>query len=691
MKLFSFLFLTLFSFLAFHVSAQLTPYYHWTLLPEEVFDEIAGESSGEIALHHVIEMAGYQRNRPVSEYSGNLRESAYILEKLKEYRLGDPKIEKFEGGKAWQGLKGELWEVKPHKAKLADMDDVALMLAQGSKTADVTAELVWAEEGLEKDFNGLDVKGKIVVTSSMAGSVSQVAFENGALGVVAFGSGRDLTAPLAIPASGIRGEQATFGFYLPPREGYILRDRLKSGEKITVHAIVEATEVQTDLQIPTCVIAGTDPSGEEVIFSAHIFEGFLKQGANDNLSGGAAILEVARTLNTLIKDGRIQRPKRSIRFIWVPEYSGTTPWVAAHRDLMARTLCNINLDMVGLHLKSNNSFFCLMRTTYGNPHYINDVMENYYTYVGETNREILPNRSNEKIIKRLVSPSGSEDPFYYQIDTHYGSSDHEVFNDWTTGVPGVMMITWPDMYYHTSEDLPDKLDPTQFKRAVAIAAASAYTIASAGVAEAKNIAGEVYSNSEKRMGHQLARALDEIKNAKSDNLPVFYKRVKGYIDAAAINEKATIQSVAELAPADKSLASFINSLIVAVQSNHKSNLAVLQAKMESIAADLGMKPVIPELTDLEKKAMAIIPKTTKKLTESAYGVERGTRNLPNEIRAKFPVREIADASEFTKLINGRNSVLDIKILLDAQNRRESGLQDIINYLELFKVLGLVEM
>lgn len=691
MKYFSFFLFSFFCLLGFQGKSQLTPYYHWTLLPEEVFDEIAGESSGETALHHVIEMAGYQRNRPVAEYSGDLRESAYILEKLKEYKLGDAKIEKFEGSEVWQGLKGELWEVKPHKTKLADMDDVALMLAQGSKNADVTAELVWVEEGQERDFNGLDVKGKIVVTSSMAGSVSRVAFDNGALGVVAFGSGRDLTAPLAIPASGIRGEQATFAFYLPPREGYILRDRLKSGEKITVHAIVEATEVKTDLQIPTCVIQGSDPSGEEVIFSAHIFEGFIKQGANDNLSGGAAILEVARTLNNLIADGRIEQPKRSIRFIWVPEYSGTTPWVAAHRDLMARTLCNINLDMVGLHLKSNNSFFCLMRTTYGNPHYINDVMENYFTYVGETNREILPNRSGEKIIKRLVSPSGSDDPFYFHIEPHYGSSDHEVFNDWTTKVPGVMMITWPDMYYHTSEDLPGKLDPTQLKRAITIAAASAYTVASAGSTEAKNIAGEVFSNSEKRMGHQLARALDELNHADQGNLPALYKKVKGYVDAAAINERATLQSVAELAPADKSLASFINSLIVAVQSNYKSNLAVLQAKMESIATDLGIKPVIPELTDPEKKAMAIIPKTTKKLAESPYGVERGTRNLPNEVRSKYPVREIADVSEFTKLINGKNSVLDIKILLDAQNRRESGLQDILNYLELFKALGLVEM
>ena len=36
---------------------------------------------------------------------------------------------------------------------------------------------------------------------------------------------------------------------------------------------------------------------------------------------------------------------------------------------------------------------CMMRTTFGNPHYINDVMENYYRFVGEGNRERIQNRS----------------------------------------------------------------------------------------------------------------------------------------------------------------------------------------------------------------------------------------------------------------------------------------------------------
>ncbi|MBN2775096.1 MAG: DUF4910 domain-containing protein [Prolixibacteraceae bacterium] len=678
-------------FISFQAVSQLTPYYHWTLLPEELQDEIIGEVSGETALHHVIEMVGYQRNRPVGEYSKVFREAQYIMEKFTEYGISDAKIERFEGGKSWQGIRGELWEVSPNKSKLADMDDVALMLAQGSKNTDVTAELVWVEEGREKDFEGLEVEGKIVVTSSMVGMVHNMAVRNGALGVIGFGSSRELIAPLAIPASGIRGNNATFGFYLPPREGYILRDRLVRGETIKVHALVEAEELDYDLQVPTCVIRGTDPDAEEIIFSAHIFEGFIKQGANDNISGCAVNLEVARALNTLFNEGRLPRPERNIRFIWVPEYSGTAPWVAAHKDLMKKTLCNINLDMVGINLKENNSFLCLMRTTYGNPHYLNDVMENLYTYVGETNREILPNRSGQTITNRIVAPSGTDDPFYYKIDVHYGSSDHEVFNNWTTGVPGIMMITWPDMYYHTSEDLPDKLDPTELKRVEVIAASAAYTIASAGEKEAIAIAGEVFSNAQKRMGHQLARGLDELAKTETTAFPDVYKKTKRYLDAAWVNEKNTILSVSQLAPESNQLSDFLNGLVNALEMNYKGNLLTIENFMKATAKKLETKPVKIELTDEEKKASEIIPEKTAKVKESEFGVERGIRQLSQEIRDKYPARAIGNTTELTNLINGKNSILDIKIMLDAQNERESEIESITNYLHLLKEMGLVEM
>ncbi|MDX8338213.1 M28 family peptidase [Draconibacterium sp. IB214405] len=670
--------------------AQYTPYYQYTLLPPEVMDEIIGESSGETAINHVIEMVGYQRNRPASEYdSAYFREGKYVLDKLNEYGIAGAKIERFDGGETWDGIKGELWEVEPGRIKLADYKDIALSLAEGSKPTDVTAELIWVEEGLENDFEGLDVKGKIVVTSGTVSRVHNTAVDKGALGVVAFGSSRELTAPLAIPASGIRGENATFGFYLTPREGYKLRDRLIHGEKIKVHAVVESQMLPYDLQVPTCVIPGFDPDAGEVILSAHIFEGYTKQGANDNVSGGAAILEVARIINQLVADGRIPQPKRSIRFIWVPEFSGTIPWVSAHADIMEQTLCNINLDMVGLHLKSNNSFFSMMRTTFGNPHYINDVMENYFVYMGEVNREILANRKNKRIANQIIAPSGTDDAFYYQIEQHYGSSDHEVFNNWTTHVPGVMLITWPDMYYHTSQDTPDKLDATQMKRAAVISAAGAYNIASADEEMAGSIAETSFTYGSKRMGIELGRALDELKYADAESFESTCKKVKAYLETTSNNELATLQSVTELAPNSKTLATQLETLSASTKQLFDANTVVLDNQITLAAAKLGVKVPTYKLTKLEKEASEFIPVPSEKIKVGAYRVEGAVRELPKEIQEKYAYKNIASTTELCTLINGKNSALDIKKMLDTENKEASDLQDILNYCALLKEAGLI--
>lgn len=673
----------------YNVFTQYTPFYQWTLLPKSQMDEIIGEASGETALHHVIEMAGYQRNRSAEEYSDNFREGQYVLDKLNEYDIQGATIERFESRETWDGIKGELWEISPNKRKLADYDDVTLMLASGSTTTDVIAELVWVEEGTEKDFEGVEVNGKIVVTSGYVSQVHKQAVKNGAVGVVAFGSSRELKAPLAIPSRGIQGENVTFGFNLPPRDGYMLRNRLIRGEKIIVHAVVEAKTRKYDLQVPTCIIHGSNPEADEIILSAHIYEGYTKQGANDNISGSAVILEVARMLHDLYNEGRLPKPERSIRFVWVPEFSGTIPWVNTHKDVMEKTLCNINLDMVGINLKRNNSFMCLMRTTFGNPHYINDVMENYYRYVGETNRELISNRGWAKMANPIVAPSGTDAPFYYKIDQHYGASDHEVFNHWTVKVPGIMMITWPDLYYHTSEDLPNKLDPTQLKRSAIIAAAGAYTIASADENMAVSIGGEVFSNASKRIGYQLARAMDELGKVEADKFEANFKKVRGYLEATYLNEKATILSVGELAPESKMFNAYMETLTNSLSGVYNANLAVLEGHMKSIAEQHHLKPIKIKLTELEEKAKAIVPSVTEKVKKSDYGIERTIRDLPEETLEKYSYKKISRTSELTKLINGKNSVLDIKKMLDTQYKTESDIQHIINYLELLKLKELI--
>ncbi len=683
--------------------AQMTPWLYWTLLPKEHMDEIIGEASGETAWNTIMETGGYNKDRLAEEYAGTFYEAQYIYNQLKRYGLPGAEIVRFPGRETWNGIKGELWETSPKRQKIASYKDMTAMLASGSATVDVKAELVWVGRGSKGEIERANVEGKIVVTEGSIRGVHNLAcVKLGALGVIAISSSRPYFDPLQIPWRGIRSRRGTsdqaprFGFHLPVREGDYLKRRLLRREKIEVHAQVEAKMEPYELQDIVCHIPGTDPDAGEIIFSAHLFEGYTKQGANDNKSGSAGILEVARLLHTLIEEGRLPRPKRTIRFLWGPEFSGTGPWVKANKEIMERTLCNINMDMVGEWPSKNKAFMCLMRTTYGNAHYINDVMENYYRFLGEGSRERLQNRGGvSKIPHRIVAPTGADEPFYYSIETHYGASDHEVFNDWGVQVPGVMMIVWPDQWYHTSGDRVDKSDPTQMKRVAVIGAAAAFTIANADDNMAIKIAGETTSNGTRRLGHQFVVGLERLNKATGKTLLESYKLARTRVEAAMANEKATLETILELADNKREVGSYLAKMKRTIDAVGKAHMDALKSHMEATAKKLGVEPVRIPLTKLEKKAAKIVPRTTAKVKMDGYREYRKfITQVPKEERAKFPYggrRGIANTNELQLLIDGKRSALDIKKMLDAQYPRKSKLQSIINYLEILKLAGLIEM
>ncbi len=428
-----------------------------------------------------------------------------------------------------------------------------------------------------------------------------------------------------------------------------------------------------------------------MIVTAHIFEGYTMFGANDNSSGASAILEAARTLQTLIKEGRLPQPKRTIRFLWVPEFSGTIPYVKAHPEQLRRTLCDINLDMVGDRLSQSLAFFTVMRTTYGNPHYFNDVMENSFRYVGEATRSYVTNGMSGTMNRRIVAPTGSEEPMYYYIGTHFGSSDHEVFNDWGIGVPGVVLNTWPDQWYHTSQDRPDKQDPTQLKRAVIITAASAYTIAAADDEMAGRIASEIVSNAAARLGHQLARGLEEMARAGGEAFPAAYKRARVYIEAAARNERATLDSTLQLVSNKAAYAPFLAELKASVTGMETAELKTIDQAMRRRTAGLGTKPVDIKPTPEEKKAAAIVPKPLPKIKAGGYqGYQTAIQEAFKAGGGAAPDRSAARGyAEIQLLCDGKNSALDIKKMVDAQNRTDTPLAGVVAYLEVLKKAGLV--
>ena len=681
---------------AITASAQINTTKQWVMMPEKTYDYIIGEASGERALRSIMDMASYERNRTDDEYKGTLHEISYIMKTINEYGLDNIRLENVAKADTWNGLSGSLWEVSPTLQKIADYDELVPMLASGSENTDVEAELVWVSmETIRMSQPNTNVKNKIVLTDASISMGHLYAQTNGGLGVVSFYSPRPLFDPIQIPNAGIgqrRGAQADntlktlFGFNITPRQGYVLKSRLISGETIKVQAKVKANRVQFDIQTPYCAIKGSDPNAGSIVFSAHLFEGYNKLGANDDASGCAVILEVARTLKTLIDRGLIERPKRTMHFVWGDEFTATGPWASNNKELMETALCNINLDMVGINLKHNNSYYVLHRTTYGNPHYVNDVAENFFIYMGETNREsILTRGSGQSFAKPVIAPSGTDDNFIYTISEHYGASDHEVFNDWGIQVPAVMMITWPDQYYHTSEDRVDKLDATQLKRATVLAATTAYTIAIAGEDGALRIGAEVLANSNKRMGFFQIKYVDMIANA--DNVEAAFKNAVFAIEGHAKNEKNTLATIQELAPGNKKISDYITKGNASIDKATANIIESLKLYAEGRAG----KSLKITLSPAELAASKMYPVQTSKPKEMRYGalnkaMESLTIDQRNELRNLGSTADIARMTNF-----GNNSVLDIQKMIIAQYDRTPSIEEINQFLSILEKEGYVRM
>ena len=252
-----------------------------------------------------------------------------------------------------------------------------------------------------------------------------------------------------------------------------------------------------------------------------------------------------------------------------------------------------------------------------------------------------------------------------------------------------MLITWPDMYYHTSQDTPDKLDATQMKRAAVIAAAGAYNIASADEEMAGSIATTSFSYGSKRMGIELARALDELKYTDAESFESTCKKVKAYLEATCKNELATLQSVTELATDSKILATQLETLSASTKQLFEANSVVLDNQIELTASKLGLEVPSYKLTKLEKEASEFIPVPSEKIKVGAFRVEGAVRTLPKAIQEKYPYTNIASTTELCALINGKNSALDIKKMLDTQHKKVSDLQSVLNYCGLLKEAGLI--
>ncbi|MCA0131841.1 M28 family metallopeptidase [Winogradskyella alexanderae] len=222
-------------------------------------------------------------------------------------------------------------------------------------------------------------------------------------------------------------------------------------------------DIENDSQNVIAFIEGSEFPDEYIYIAAHsdhegVIDGEIYNGADDNGSGTAAVLEMAEAFNLAVKDGF--RPKRSIVFLHVTAEEiglhGSRYYVRNPIFPLENTIATLNIDMIGrvdkIHSDSKNYVYLIGADRISTElHYIAQKANSTFT-----NLELDYTFNDEKDINR----------YYYR-------SDH--YNFAVNGIPVIFFFNGEHEDYTKPTDTADKINyPLLTKRTKLIFATAWY-------------------------------------------------------------------------------------------------------------------------------------------------------------------------------------------------------------------------
>jgi hypothetical protein len=542
--------------------------------------------------------------------------------------------------------------VEPELKKMSSLTMVPAALASGSASADVEAEVVYVGYGRPEDYAGKNLVGKIALGNASVGRIFGPAVDRfGAAGVLGTGSaGTGGNYPgytldqIGWQSARRGGVGDGFGFGLSLRQFSELRDLLEAGVRVVVRAHVRTRYVPYRMNVISAAIPGTDPEAGELLHVAHAFERIATPGANDNCTGVATILEIGRTLATLIEQGELEQPRRTIRFLWVDELSGSRAFMYANPELQDRLLATINYDMTGADLELTDSYLGLKMTPDSRPSYLNDLIGNLLMFVDQSD---------------IRTQTGNNAPFNYRLIPFIGGSDHLVFLD--AGIPAVQFRHWTDNFYHSSGDIAEMADPTEMKRIAFTGAAGLYYLANAGADEARELAWEVEANGVKWMA-EVTRQSVRLLQVNATEIHERHKAAQNKVTGAFNRARGALQAVLELSDAPE-VSSLVNRLSASLEAVRDIESAKLEAVYNERCEILGVQAQRITLTEQEQEYARAVPSMRYKFYTEQYrtAAARVSRFIPAGQRLRGSA-----GSEIPWSIDGERSILDIYNLIRAE-------------------------
>jgi hypothetical protein len=656
------------------------------LLPPQLVRAIADEVSGETAYRYTVRISEFDR---IQANQGWHDAAAWIKSELEGMGYPDASIEGWPSNGStryytyrtpigWRAKRGELWMVQPRRERLCSYEEIPLTLVKHSGSGHGEAELVDVGKGVgENAYSGKDVRGKIVLSTGASGEVMREACQKrGAAGVITYfapdirpGYPQMVRYTAFWPAWEER-DKLGFGFNVSKNQGAALKRLLDEGQRVILKADVDTEFFETRVETLSASFRGTDEPDKEVLIIGHLCH--PTPSANDNGSGSGGMLEIARALKRLVETGVIPAPRRTIRFLWVPEFNGTVPYIKTHLDRTRNTLAAINCDMIGEDLHKTGGTFNIVATPDSLPSFLNDVVVNLARCVDSLN---------------LRSLNGTDHPFVWNRVPFSGGSDHYLYNDGALRVPSVM-FNHGDTFHHTSLDTPDKVDPSELRRVCVLGLTAVQYLAFARRTEAEDIARLIARNGAGRLAAEAADAIEAlIAAADAGALYRSYSQALNVVDHSLAREKQAVASTAVFVR-DKAYPAKAAAWTEPLDALAQSYKSLAGRAFEAACASQKIQPAPPQLAAEESAWSKVIPVRSSEFVcplQPDYLVEKLGEGVLERIRLQGYA-----AYEAINFADGKRSVLDIARAVAAEYGPQN-IGDVAGFFDILAQAGLFSL
>lgn len=631
---------------------------------EDTAKLLRSELSATNAIRHAHEIHGFERRY---SYRNFHKSAAYCAGELRRIGLADVEVipQPADGvTKYMDCVMPMAWDVKAARLEiaspagasprvLADWEQNPFCIAEwspGTGPAGMEAELV-TEEQMRA---GADVRGKIVLNSldHHPRLIKREVTERGGIGVVSDWTENAPDTPDGIYWNNEWGrtgcgwyggfkddaENPVWCISLTPRTGTALRRLISTTRSaVRLRAVIRTRLYKGTLDTVTGVIPGTSRRAGEILLVAHLYEPM----PSDNATGAAAVLEIARAIQSLVQQGRLPPPRRTVRFVFDQEMHGLSAYLVTRPQVRRRALAALNLDDIAADCHKTGRPISITVNPDVQASFTDPLFKAVARHCFARYAPLLP---------------------WQVVRCDY---DDNFVSDPTIGIPANRLLSPAGVYHHNSMNDWSIISPEMLHAAMTIYGTFAQFVSSARRREILWLASRIMREARSRLDKIVAEAVSAGTPADGRDAARLVEKVREQLDYARFVEANRLAGLKKLARPGDDLSGYFSTLAGDLDAASREASGRAERAVQALMPRhrLPRKPARRELSNDELVAQNMTPR------RKFMGPMVNYHRVPGALQEKVAADANPTAIQWT---DGKRNLLEIARMVALESNRDVG-------------------